>query len=99
MPDADPSKEGVDDGAPEVSPEETPEQEDHEPAPANDAPATAVAQVRHEQPNWVALVNGAKNNREMLLDLLAKANGMGAPQTVIDGIKAAGTVLRERSAA
>jgi recombination DNA repair RAD52 pathway protein len=99
MPDTDPSKEGVDDGAPVVNPEETPEQEDHEPAPVNDAAATAVAQVRHEQPNWVALVNGAKNNREMLLDLLAKANGMGAPQTVIDGITAAGNALRERSAA
>ncbi|MDQ5860645.1 MAG: RAD52 family DNA repair protein, partial [Actinomycetota bacterium] len=97
MPDADPAKEGVDDDAPVIAPEDNPEQDEPTPAPVDDAAATAVAQVRHEQPNWVALVNGAKNNREMLLDLLAKANGMNAPQTVIDGIKAAGKALQERS--
>jgi recombination DNA repair RAD52 pathway protein len=103
MPDADPSKEGVDDTAPQVTPEEEPEtaQEDAtpEPAPADDAAATAIAQYRHEQPNWAQLLNAAKNNREMLLDLLAKAKGMNAPQTVIDGITAAGKALQERSAA
>lgn len=101
MPDADPAKEGVDDDAPVIAPEEAPEevQEDHAPAAVNDAPAVAVAQVRHEQPNWAQLLNSAKNNREMLLDLLAKARGMNAPQTVIDGITAAGKALQERSAA
>jgi hypothetical protein len=100
MPDADPAKEGVDDDAPVIAPEDTPEEvQEHEPAPADDAAATAVAQVRHEQPNWAALLNSSKNNREMLLDLLAKARGMEAPQTVIDGITAAGKALQERSAA
>ena len=101
MPDADPSKEGVDDNAPVVTPEEQPTEETDEtfakPAPVDDAAATAVAQVRHEQPNWAALLNNSKNNREMLLDLLAKARGMNAPQTVIDGITAAGKALQERS--
>jgi len=99
MPDADPSKEGVDDGAPAVNPEEEPATEQEEPAPAqaDDAAAVAVAQVRHEQPNWAQHLNSAKNNREMLLDLLAKARGMNAPQTVIDGITAAGKALQERS--
>jgi hypothetical protein len=100
MPDADPSKEGVDDNAPEVTPEEEPDagQEEPTPAPVDDAPAVAVAQYRHEQPNWAHLLNAAKNNREMLLDLLTKARGMNAPQTVIDGITAAGKALQERSA-
>lgn len=99
MPDADPSKEGVDDNAPEVTPEDEPVQEEHAPAPVDDAPAVAVAQYRHEEPNWAQLLNKSKNNREMLLDLLAKARGMNAPQTVIDGITAAGKALQERSAA
>ncbi|MDQ0854826.1 hypothetical protein QFZ79_002937 [Arthrobacter sp. V4I6] len=102
MPDADPAKEGVDDDAPEIAPEEIPDAgQDEPPVPADpdDAAATAVAQVRHEQPDWVRLLTSAKNNREMLLDLLAKARGMNAPQTVIDGITSAGKALQERSAA
>lgn len=101
MPEADPAKDGVDDDAPEVAPEEVPEaaEEHHEPAPVDDAPAVALEQVRHEQPNWAQLLNHSKNNREMLLDLLAKAKGMNAPQTVIDGITAAGKALQERSVA
>ncbi|HEY8700471.1 MAG TPA: Rad52/Rad22 family DNA repair protein [Arthrobacter sp.] len=97
MPDADPAKEGVDDDAPVIAPEENPEQDEPTRAAADDAAATAVAQVRHEQPNWVALVNGAKNNREMLLDLIAKANGMGAPAEVIETITAAGKALAART--
>lgn len=34
----------------------------------------------------------------MLLDLLAKAKGMNAPQNVIDNITAAGTALAARAA-
>lgn len=69
------------------------------PAAAGDAGATALAARRHEQPNWAELITKARNNRELLLDLLAKANGMGAPENVIEDIKAAGKALQERSAA
>jgi hypothetical protein len=67
------------------------------PVPAGDAGAQALAARRHEQPNWDELLKGARNNRDMLLDLLTKAQNMNAPQTVIDGIKAAGKALQERS--
>ena len=67
------------------------------PAAAGDAGAQALAARRHEQPNWDELLKGARNNRDMLLDLLTKAQNMNAPQAVIDGIKAAGKALQERS--
>ena len=57
-----------------------------------------MGQARHEQPDWAVSLEKAKNNREMLLDLLAKARGMGADQTVIDNITAAGTALAARAA-
>lgn len=66
-------------------------------APADDAGATALAARRHEQPNWEDLIGNAKNSRDMLLDLLSKAQGMNADQTIIDNIKAAGTALAARS--
>lgn len=66
-------------------------------APAGDAGAQALAARRHEQPNWDELLKGAKNNRDMLLDLLAKAKNMNAPQTAIEAITAAGKALQERS--
>jgi len=69
------------------------------PAVAGDAGAQALAARRHEQPNWDELLKAARNNRDMLLDLLTKAQNMGADQTVIDNIKAAGKALQERSAA
>lgn len=77
--------------------------EDAPPAPrqaasAGDAGASALAARRGEQPNWAELLENAKNNRDMLLDLLTKAQNMGADQTVIDNIKAAGKALQERSA-
>ena len=68
-------------------------------APAGDAGATALAARRHEQPKWDELLGNARNSRDMLLDLLTKAQNMGADQTVIDNIKAAGKALQERSAA
>jgi hypothetical protein len=71
--------------------------ERHTYAPTN-AGASALGQVRHEQPDWAVSLEKAKNNREMLLDLLAKARGMGADQTVIDNITAAGTALAARAA-
>jgi hypothetical protein len=72
--------------------------EDVRTAPAGDAGAQALAARRHEQPNWDELLEAAKNNRDMLLDLLAKARGMNASQTVIDNITAAGTALAARAA-
>lgn len=69
------------------------------PAPAGDAGAQALAARRHEQPNWDELLKGAKNNRDMLLDLLTKAKNMNAPQTAIEAITAAGKALQERTAA
>lgn len=66
-------------------------------APAGDAAASSLGQYRHEQPNWTELVGNAKNSRDMLLDLLSKAQGMNAEQTVIESIKAAGTALAARS--
>lgn len=74
-------------------------QEQRPPSNPSDAGATTLSQYRHDTPNWAQLLNSAKNNREMLLDLLAKARGMNAPQTVIEGITAAGKALQERSAA
>ena len=71
--------------------------ERHTYAPTN-AGASALGQARHEQPDWAVSLEKAKNNREMLLDLLAKARGMGADQTVIDNITAAGTALAARAA-
>jgi hypothetical protein len=68
-------------------------------APAGDAGAQALAARRHEQPNWAELVGNARNSRDMLLDLLQKAQGMNAPEAVIEDIKAAGKALQERSAA
>lgn len=75
------------------------EEKGREDTPAGNAGATALQQVRHEQPNWPESIKAARNSREMLLDLLAKANGMNAPETVIEDIKAAGKALQERSAA
>ncbi len=66
-------------------------------APAGDAGASALAARRHEQPNWTDLIGSAKNSRDMLLDLLSKAQGMNADTTVIESIKAAGTALAARS--
>jgi len=68
-------------------------------APAGDAGASALAARRHEPPNWDELLKAARNSRDMLLDLLQKAQGMNAPERVIDDIKAAGKALQERSAA
>jgi hypothetical protein len=67
--------------------------------PAGDAGAQALAARRHEQPNWAELLGNARNSRDMLLDLLQKAQGMNAPEAVIEDIKAAGKALQERSAA
>ena len=68
------------------------------PASPNDAGATSLSQYRHDPPNWDELLEKAKNSRDMLLDLLAKAKGMNAPQDVIDKITAAGTALAARAA-
>ncbi|WP_457948265.1 hypothetical protein ACTAQI_20165 [Pseudarthrobacter sp. alpha12b] len=67
-------------------------------ATVSDAAVTSLSQYRHEPPKWEELLEKAKNNREMLLDLLAKARGMNADQTVIDNITAAGTALAARTA-
>lgn len=67
--------------------------------PAGDAGASALAARRGEQPNWAELLGNARNSRDMLLDLLQKAQGMNAPEAVIEDIKAAGKALQERSAA
>lgn len=49
--------------------------------------------------DWAELIDNAKNNRELLLSLHAKATGMGAPTEVIQAILRAGTALAERTAA
>ncbi len=67
--------------------------------PAGDAAAASLGQYRHDPPNWDEALNAARNSRDLLLDLLQKAQGMGADQTVIESIKAAGKALQERSAA
>ena len=69
------------------------------PAPADqDAGVTSLNQYRQQQPDWAAEIDRAKNNRDMLLDLLAKAKGMQAPQEAIDNITAAGKALAARTA-
>lgn len=75
-------------------------QEQQRPAPVQqqDAAVTSLNQYRHQQPDWAAEIDRAKNNREMLLDLLAKAKGMQAPQETIDQITAAGKALAARTA-
>jgi hypothetical protein len=83
------------DAAEEKGREDAPRQS----APAGDAGAQALAARRHEQPNWAELLGNARNSRDMLLDLLQKAQGMNAPEAVIEDIKAAGKALQERSAA
>jgi hypothetical protein len=66
-------------------------------APAGDAGAQALAARRHEQPNWAELIGNARNSRDMLLDLLEKAEGMNADTTIIEAIKTAGIALAARS--
>lgn len=87
------------DASEEQGREDAPAAAPRQAAPAGDAGAAALAARRHEQPNWDELLTGARNNRDLLLDLLAKAKNMNAPQTAIDAITAAGKALQERSAA
>lgn len=61
------------------------------------AGSTALGQVRHDAPEWPVLLEKAKNNRDMLLDLLSKARNMNASTEVIDNITVAGTALAARS--
>jgi hypothetical protein len=75
--------------------EQTYERASYQPTNAG---ASALGQYRHDPPDWAVLLEKAKNNREMLLDLLAKARGMNAEQSVIDNITAAGTALAARAA-
>jgi hypothetical protein len=81
------------DAAEEKGREDTPRQS----APAGDAGAQALAARRHEQPNWAELIGNARNSRDMLLDLLQKAEGMNADTTIIEAIKTAGIALAARS--
>jgi len=74
--------------------EHTYERQTYQPTNAG---ASALGQYRHDVPEWPVLLEKSKNSRDMLLDLLAKAQNMGADQTVIDSIKAAGTALASRS--
>jgi hypothetical protein len=74
--------------------EHTYERQTYQPTNAG---ASALGQYRHDVPEWPVLLEKAKNSRDMLLDLLAKAQNMGAEQTVIDSIKAAGTALAART--
>lgn len=83
---------------PDEAPAQQQPQQQRPPADPSDAGATSLSQYRHEQPDWDALLEKAKNNRDMLLDLLAKAQHMNAPQEVIDNITAAGKALAARAA-
>lgn len=51
------------------------------------------------QVDWAKEIIKARNSRPALLDLLAKANGLGAPQLVIDQITTEGKNLSERNVA
>lgn len=81
-------------------PDESPEsqQQQRPPADPTDAGATSLSQYRHQQPDWDALLEKAKNSRELLLDLLAKAQGMNASQEITNKITAAGKALAARAA-
>lgn len=96
-PDAGASDQGVDDEAPQITAEPEPEDVSQE-FPEHDAAATALNQARRDQPDWDALLERSRNDRNLLLDLLAKAEGMGAPQEVKDRITAAGKALQARAA-
>lgn len=74
-----------------------------------DLHAAEEEQGRFEQPpqqvqqvprvDWPKELLTARNNRDLLLSLRAKAVGMNAPQTVIDEIDRAGKALAERTPA
>jgi hypothetical protein len=66
-------------------------------APAGDAGATSLGQYRHDQPNWTESLDKAKNNIDLLRDLLSKAQNMSAPADVIESITAAGKSLAART--
>ena len=66
-------------------------------APAGDAGATSLGQYRHDPPNWAESLDKAKNNIDLLRDLLSKAQGMNAPADVIESITAAGKSLAART--
>lgn len=74
--------------------EHTYERQTYQPTNAGSA---ALGQVRHEQPDWAVSLDKAKNNIDLLRDLLSKAQGMGAPADVIETITAAGKALAART--
>ncbi len=74
--------------------EHTYERQTYQPTNAG---ASALGQYRHDVPEWPVLLEKAKNSRDMLLDLLAKAQNMGADQNIIDSIKSAGVALAART--
>jgi hypothetical protein len=62
-------------------------------------PAVAPAQQQTPNVDWPKEILKARNDRESLLTLLAKAKGLGAPQLVIDQITQEGQALAERNVA
>ena len=66
-------------------------------APVGDAAASSLGQYRHDPPNWTESLDKAKNNIDLLRDLLTKAQGMNAPADVIESITAAGKALAART--
>lgn len=74
--------------------EHTYERQTYQPTNAG---ASALGQVRHEQPDWAVSLEKSKNNIDLLRDLLQKAQGMSAPADVLESITAAGKALAART--
>ena len=70
-----------------------------EPQQAQRPAVVADQQQASPQVDWAKEIIKARNSRPALLDLLAKANGLGAPQLVIDQITTEGKNLSERNVA
>jgi hypothetical protein len=87
----------TDDADPDEHTYERAPQQSRQPAPAGDAGASALGQYRHDPPNWTESLDKAKNNIDLLRDLLQKAQGMNAPADVIESITAAGKALAART--